>query len=122
MKSISYKTNISVNDINMLYNNTINNEELLVEFCLCSRKRPNMLYKMGEVDFDIIHTQHTPITNQICQMYPNIDKISTIHSEVIELENPVLNDTIKKYICIRPEIQDHIVKKFNINKIGRAHV
>jgi len=78
--------------------------------------QPNMLYKMGEVDFDIIHTQHTPITNQICQMYPNVDKISTIHSEVIELENPVINDTIKKYICIRPEIQDHIVNNFNINK------
>jgi glycosyltransferase involved in cell wall biosynthesis len=49
-------------------------------------------------------------------MYPNIDKISTIHSEVIELENPVINESIKKYICIRPEIQDHIVNKFNVNK------
>ena len=76
--------------------------------------QPNMMYKIGEVDFDIIHTQHTPVTNQMCQMYPNIDKISTIHSEVIELENPVLNDTIKKYICIRPEIQEHIVNKFDI--------
>ncbi len=78
--------------------------------------QPNMLYKMGEVDFDIIHTQHTPITNQMCQMYPNVDKISTIHSEVIDLENPVINDTIKKYICIRPEIQEYIVDKFNISK------
>jgi glycosyltransferase involved in cell wall biosynthesis len=77
--------------------------------------QPNMLYKMGEVDFDIIHTQHTPITNQICQMYPNVDKISTIHSEVIELENPVLNESIKKYICIRPEIQEHITDNFNID-------
>jgi glycosyltransferase involved in cell wall biosynthesis len=76
----------------------------------------NVMYKVGEVDFDIIHTQHTPITNQICQIYPNIDKISTIHSEVIELENPVINDSIKKYICIRPEIQEHIVDKFNISK------
>jgi glycosyltransferase involved in cell wall biosynthesis len=76
--------------------------------------QPNMMYKIGEVDYDIIHTQHTPITNQMCQMYPNIDKISTIHSEVIELENPIINDTIKKYICIRPEIQTHITKKFNI--------
>lgn len=76
--------------------------------------QPNVMYKIGEVDFDIIHTQHTPVTNQMCQMYPNIDKISTIHSEVIELENPVLNDTIKKYICIRPEIQEHIVNKFDI--------
>jgi glycosyltransferase involved in cell wall biosynthesis len=78
--------------------------------------QPNMMYKISEVNYDIIHTQHLPVTNQVCQMYPNIDKISTIHSEVIELENPVLNDTIKKYICIRPEIQEHIVNKFNINK------
>jgi glycosyltransferase involved in cell wall biosynthesis len=78
--------------------------------------QPNVMYKVGEVHYDIIHTQHTPVTNQMCQLYPNIDKISTIHSEVIELENPVLNETIKKYICIRPEIQDHIINKFDINK------
>jgi len=76
--------------------------------------QPNMMYKVSEVDFDIVHTQHTPITNQICQMYPNIDKISTIHSEVIALENPVLNETIKKYICIRPEIKEHIIENFNV--------
>jgi len=78
--------------------------------------QPNVMYKIGEVDFDIIHTQHLPVTNQMCQMYPNIDKISTIHSEVIELENPVKNESIKKYICIRPEIQEHIVSKFEIDK------
>ena len=78
--------------------------------------QPNNMYKVSEVDFDIMHTQHTPVTNQMCQMYPNIDKISTIHSEVIELENPVINETIKKYICIRPEIQEHIINKFGIDK------
>lgn len=83
--------------------------------------QPNVMYKMGEVDYDIIHTQHTPVTNQMCQMYPNIDKVSTIHSEVIELENPVINDTIKKYICIRPEIQEHIVNKFGIS-VGNTEV
>ena len=83
--------------------------------------QPNLMYKMGEVDYDIIHTQHTPVTNQMCQMYPNIDKVSTIHSEVIELENPVINDTIKKYICIRPEIQEHIVNKFGIS-VGNTEV
>ena len=79
--------------------------------------QPNVMYKISEVDFDIIHTQHTPITNQICQMYPNTDKISTIHSEVIDLENPVIDEKIKKYICIRPEIQEHIVSKFEIDKL-----
>jgi len=77
--------------------------------------QPNMMYKVSEVNFDIIHTQHTPVTTQMCQMYPNIDKVSTIHSEVIELENPVINESIKKYICIRPEIQSHITNKFNID-------
>ena len=76
--------------------------------------QPNIMYKISEVNYDIIHTQHTPVTNQMCQMYPNIDKISTIHSEVIELENPVINESIKKYICIRPEIKDHITKRFYI--------
>jgi glycosyltransferase involved in cell wall biosynthesis len=75
---------------------------------------PNVMYKTSEVDYDIIHTQHTPVTTQICQMYPNIDKISTIHSEVISLENPIINETIKKYICIRPEIQTHITRNFDI--------
>ena len=75
---------------------------------------PNVMYKTSEVDYDIIHTQHTPVTTQICQMYPNIDKISTIHSEVISLENPIINETIKKYICIRPEIQNHITTNFDI--------
>ena len=83
--------------------------------------QPNVMYKMGEVDYDIIHTQHTPVTNQMCQMYPNIDKISTIHSEVIELENPVLNESIKKYICIRPEIQEHVINKFGIS-LGNTEV
>jgi hypothetical protein len=41
---------------------------------------PNVMYKTSEVNYDIIHTQHTPVTTQMCQMYPNIDKISTIHS------------------------------------------
>ena len=78
--------------------------------------QPNVMYKTSEVDYDILHTQHTPVTNQMCQMYPNIEKISTIHSEVISLEDPVINDTIVKYICIRPEIQEHIINNFKIDK------
>lgn len=76
--------------------------------------QPNVMYKISEVNYDIIHTQHTPITTQICQMYPNVDKISTIHSEVISLENPVIDEKIKKYICIRPEIQNYVTTNFEI--------
>ena len=78
--------------------------------------QPNMMYKMSDVNFDIVHVQHNPISKRICDMYPNIPKLSTIHSEVIELENPYIHDSIKKYVCIRPEIQNHVVEKFNINE------
>jgi hypothetical protein len=78
--------------------------------------QPNMLYKISDVNFDIIHVQHNPISSRVCDMYPNIPKISTIHSEVIDLENPYIHDSIQKYICIRPEIQSHIVENFNIDE------
>mgnify|MGYP003333679493 CR=1 FL=1 len=73
-------------------------------------------YKIGEVHFDIIHCQHKPITELMCKLYPTIDKISTIHSEIIHLENPIKNTSIKKYIAIRPEIKNHMVSKFDIKE------
>jgi hypothetical protein len=76
--------------------------------------KPNQYYKISEVHFDIIHCQHKPVTEIVNMLYPTIDKISTIHSEVISLENPVKHPTIKKYIAIRPEIKKHIVSNFEI--------
>ena len=76
--------------------------------------QPNVWYNTGSVNFDVIHTQHLPITSQICSFYPDIPKISTIHSEVIDLENPFIHESIKKYICIRPEIQQHITNNFGV--------
>ena len=78
--------------------------------------QPNVMYKTSEVNYDIIHVQHEPVTNFVCNLYPNIDKISTIHSEVIDLEKPVLNDSIKHYICIRPEIKEYIVEAYGIDE------
>jgi hypothetical protein len=76
---------------------------------------PNSMYKLSEVYFDLIHTQHAPITEFVCNLYPNIEKIATIHSEVIELEKPIIHDSIKHYICIRPEIQEHITEVYDID-------
>lgn len=76
--------------------------------------KPNQFYKIDEVHFDIIHCQHKPITELMVTLYPTIDKVCTIHSEVIDLENPVDHSSIKKYIAIRPEIKSHIENKFNI--------
>jgi pyruvyltransferase len=80
--------------------------------------QPNRFYKISEVDYDIIHIQHKPVTERVVQMYPNIPKVSTIHSEVISLEDPIIDGTILNYITIRPEIQDKIVNidGIDINK------
>ena len=76
--------------------------------------QPNVMYRVSEVTFDIIHMQHKPVAERMIQFYPEIDKIYSIHSEVIDLEDPIKHDSIKKYIAIRPEIKDHIVDKFEI--------
>jgi hypothetical protein len=49
-------------------------------------------------------------------MFPDFEKISTIHSEVIDLEKPVKHESIKKYIAIRPEIKDHLIDNFDIEE------
>ena len=74
----------------------------------------NVLYRVSEVDFDVIHMQHKPVAERMIQFYPEINKIYSIHSEVIELEDPIKHESIKKYIAIRPEIKDYIVDKFEI--------
>lgn len=76
--------------------------------------RENVMYRVSEVDFDIIHIQHKPVAERICNFYPEIPKIYSIHSEVISLEDPYINDTIKKFIAIRPEIKDYLVENFEI--------
>ena len=76
----------------------------------------NNLYKISEADYDIIHIQHKPVTERILNMYPELNKISTIHSEVMGqgLEDPIMDKTIKKYIAIRPEIKSHLIENFEI--------
>ena len=75
---------------------------------------PNALYRVSDVDYDIIHFQHKPVAERILSMYPELPKISAIHSEVISLEDPVVDPTIKKYIAIRPEIKEHMINNFEI--------
>jgi len=75
---------------------------------------PNMMYRISDVNFDLIHMQHRPVAERMVQFYPEIDKIYSIHSEVIELEDPIKHESIKKYIAIRPEIKEYIINNFEI--------
>jgi hypothetical protein len=80
------------------------------------KSTPNVMYKVSDVNFDIIHMQHKPVAERMCNFYPDIDKVYSIHSEIIELENPIKHPSIKKYIAIRPEIKEHIVNNFEIDE------
>jgi hypothetical protein len=75
---------------------------------------PNMMYRISDVNFDLIHMQHKPVAERMIQFYPEIDKIYSIHSEVIELEDPITHKSIKKYIAIRPEIKNYMINNFEI--------
>jgi glycosyltransferase involved in cell wall biosynthesis len=76
--------------------------------------QPNVLYRVNQQTFDVIHANHKPITGRLLQLYPESNFVNIVRSEVIDLENPVVDDKIKKYIAIRPSIKDYIVNNFNI--------
>ena len=76
--------------------------------------QPNVMYRISEVSFDLIHCQHKPVTEHICKVYPEIPKITTIHSEVISLEEPYKHESIKKWIAIRPEIEQSLIIEHDI--------
>ena len=74
------------------------------------------LYKVSDVKYDIVHINHKPIGNHLIKLYPNLTFINTIHSEVIpELEEPVLNEKVGKYITIRESIKDFIKTDWGID-------
>lgn len=73
------------------------------------------LYKISNVEFDIIHSNHKPITEHLAKFYPNTPIVNSIHSEVIAMEEPFITDNVKKYIAIRPEIKQYLIDKFEIN-------
>jgi len=77
---------------------------------------PNKLYLVKDMKFDVIHTNHKPITERLLQLYPNNNFVNIVRSEVIDLENPVVDDKIKKYIAIRPSIKDYMINDFNIEE------
>ena len=76
--------------------------------------QPNTLYKLNDINFDVIHLNHKPVTEHLLRLYPNTPVICSIHSEVINLEEPVISPQIKKYIAIRPEIKNYLVETHKI--------
>jgi len=73
-------------------------------------------YKIKNVDFDIIQTNHKPITELLLNLYPEKKFLTVVRSEIIDLENPIVDDKVKKYISIRPSIKDYLINDFGIEE------
>lgn len=75
---------------------------------------PKTLYRVEDYDFDVIHLNHKPVAEHLIRLYPNIPIVTSIHSEIIGLEEPVIHPQVKKFIAIRPEIKEHLINAFDI--------
>ena len=68
----------------------------------------------GDEQFDIIHCQHKPVTEHLCQLYPTTPKVATIHSIVYDLERPVKHYSIKHYVAIAKHEREFIITNYGI--------
>lgn len=63
--------------------------------------------------YDIIHAHQAEPTQYALDAYPHTPLVVTIHSE-FECETPVIKSRVKKYIAIRPTVQEHLIKEHGI--------
>lgn len=60
---------------------------------------------------DIIHCHQLDSLKKVLESNTEIPIITTIHSEVIpQHEKPIIDDRIRKYICVRPSIQNYCIE------------
>jgi hypothetical protein len=72
----------------------------------------NLVNVINEVNRpDIIHCQHTAPTQTLIELFSNVPKIATIHSELLDEEMPIIHESIKHYIAITPNVKQHIINK-----------
>jgi len=70
-----------------------------------------ILYEGNNFDL-ILCSQPTP-THYLCQGFPNIPKISIIHS-ILRSEEPIKHDSIKQYISVQVDIKKGLKRFHNI--------
>ncbi len=77
----------------------------------------NKLYKVSDEKYDIVHINHKPIGEHLLNLYPNLPFVNTVHSEVIpNLEEPVVNEKVKKYIAIRESIKKYMCDGWDLDE------
>lgn len=69
---------------------------------------------LTETAFDILHLQQPEPTAWALQRFPEAPAVMTVHGRVEPFERPVLDERIRRYICVLPEIQDRAIHKYGV--------
>lgn len=69
--------------------------------------------------FDVMHLNQAGPSEYAIERFPKVPALATIHSEYTEA--PFIDNRIRKYICIRPSVQEKLIHDYGI-EIGRAEV
>lgn len=62
---------------------------------------------------DIVHLNQPQPSQAVLVMVPGVPAVQTVHSEA-DCESPVIDPRVRKYICIRPSIQKHLLSSHGI--------
>lgn len=76
----------------------------------------NILYKVSDANFDILHLNHKAVADHLLRLYPDTDTICTIHSTDKTKDEPVINPQVRKYLAIDNEVKDVLVDGYGIDE------
>lgn len=77
--------------------------------------QPNTLYKISDVNFDIIHISQKPVIDHLLRLYPDTEIVSSIHSTDKTLDEPNISPQVKKYLAINDEIKNMLIEVYSID-------
>jgi len=75
----------------------------------------NKLYRVEDLNFDIIQINHQPIGKTLLNLFPNSKFVNIVRSRMLPVEFPLIDGRIKKYITINEVVEEFVKNKYNIN-------
>ena len=74
----------------------------------------NKLYKIKDINFDIIQINHQPIGKALLNLFPNNKFVNIVRSRMLPVEFPIIDSKIKKYITINEVVEEFVKNNYDI--------
>lgn len=65
------------------------------------------------LSFDVMHLNQYEPARYALERFPDTPAVATVHSEY-PVEQPLMDGRIRKYICVRPSVQEKVVRDYGI--------